>query len=157
MYGTLEEAVRKPALDELQELYYRTFGYWSTEDLEKGRIFRWVDNATAISRVEIAQTPQEWARVQLESQFDNLHFDNGPHSFTRVVLRYRLNEMARGQDKELREGAIRTLKFMKSRACSSPCATSRCETGALASRAYHELMNPKIVEGVKSFKEDDKK
>lgn len=157
MYGTLEEAVRKPALDELQELYYRTFGYWSTEDLEKGRIFRWVDNAVAISRVEIAQTPQEWARVQLESQFDNLHFDNGPHSFTRVVLRYRLNEMARGQDKELREGAIRTLKFMKEQGVLLALRDAEGETGALASRAYHELMNPKVVEGVKSFKEDDKK
>ena len=26
----------------------------------------------------------------LMKQFDNLAFDNGPHSFTRVVLRYRL-------------------------------------------------------------------
>ena len=39
-------------------------------------------------------TPQEWARVMLMKQFDNLVFDNGPHSFTRVVLRKRLYDMA---------------------------------------------------------------
>ncbi|MBN2193788.1 MAG: HEAT repeat domain-containing protein [Polyangiaceae bacterium] len=156
MYGTFEEAVRKPAIDELQELYYRTFGFWSIEDLEKGRIFRWVDNAVAMSRVEIAQTPQEWARAQLMSQFENLHFDNGPHSFTRVVLRYRLDEMARGQDKELREGAIRTLKFMQEQGVLLALRDAEGETGRLASQAYHELMNPKIVEGVKSFKEEKK-
>lgn len=155
-FGTKEEAVRKPALDELQELYYRSFGYWSNEDLEKGRIFRWVDNAVAMSRVEIAQTPQEWARAQLEAQFDNLHFDNGPHSFTRVVLRHRLYEMARGQDKELREGAIRTLLFMKEQGVLLALRDIEGETGELASEAYHSLMNPKVMEGVKSFKDDQK-
>ena len=41
----------KEALDELQDLYFRSFGYWSHEDLDKGHIFRWVDNAVAITAV----------------------------------------------------------------------------------------------------------
>jgi len=125
MYGTLPEEVRKPAIDELQELYYRTFGFWSIEDLEKGRIFRWVDNAVAMSRVEIAQTPQEWARAQLMSQFENLHFDNGPHSFTRVVLRYRLNAMARVRTRKCARARSGPSSSCRNRASSSRCAMRR--------------------------------
>ncbi|HEX6763916.1 MAG TPA: HEAT repeat domain-containing protein, partial [Polyangiaceae bacterium] len=40
-------ASRKPALEELGELWYRSFGYWSTEDLEAGLLFKYVDNAEA--------------------------------------------------------------------------------------------------------------
>ena len=154
-YGKIEEKDRKAAIDELQDLFYRSFGYWSTEDLSKGRIFRWVDNAVAISHVEIGETPQEWALGQLESQFNNLQFDNGPHSFTRVVLRFRLMEMARGDDAEMRAGAIRTLKFMKEQGVLLALRDEKGETGKLASEAYHELMNPKVLEGVKE--QDDEK
>jgi len=155
-YGTIDPKMRKAAIDELQDLFYRSFGYWSTEDLAKGRIFRWVDNAVAISRVEIGDTPQEWARGQLEAQFNNLQFDNGPHSFTRVVLRVRLLDMAKGDDAELRAGAIRTLKFMKEQGVLLALRDEKGETGKLASDAYHELMNPKVLEGVRE-QEDDKK
>ncbi len=148
-YGKIDPKMRKAAIDELQDLYYRSFGYWSTEDLAKGRIFRWVDNAVAISRVEIGDTPQEWAQGQLVAQFDNLQFDNGPHSFTRVVLRVRLMEMAKGDDAEMRAGAIRTLKFMKEQGVLLALRDEKGETGKLASEAYHELMNPKVLEGVK--------
>ena len=137
----------KAALEELQDLWYRSFGYWSTEDLEQGRIFKYVDNAVAISRVEIKQTPQEWAPVLLTRQLDNLQFDNGPHSFTRVVLRFRLNEMAKGDDKDKREGSIRALKFMKEQGSLLALREEKGETGKLAREAYHELMNPKVVAG----------
>ncbi len=139
----------KAALEELSDLWYDTFGYWSTEDLEKGRLFRWVDNAVAISHVEVNKTAQEWARVMLMKQFDNLQFDNGPHSFTRVVLRYRLWQMAKGDDKAKREGAIRTLKFMKEQGVLLALRDAPGEAGKLASAAYHDLMNPKVVVGVK--------
>ncbi len=136
---------KKPALDELQDLWYRSFGYWSHEDLAEGHIFRWVDNAVAISRLELNQTPQEWARVLLIKQFDNLHFDNGPHSFTRVVLRARLGEIAKSDDAAKRGGAIRTLKFMGERGMLQALRDAPGETGKIAAEAYHELMNPKIV------------
>ena len=38
-------------IEQLQEMWYNSFGYWSTEDLEKGHIFRFVDNAEAGARV----------------------------------------------------------------------------------------------------------
>jgi hypothetical protein len=138
----------KPALDELGELWYRSFGYWSTEDLEAGLLFKYVDNAEAITRVSIRLTPQEWARVMLIRQLDNLVFDNGPHSFTRVVLRQRLYDMARGNDEAKRGGAIRTLKFMKEQGVLLALRDEKGPAGEMARAAYFELMNPKIVSGV---------
>lgn len=138
----------KAALDELGELWYRSFGYWSTEDLESGLIFRYVDNAEAISRVSIRQTPQEWARVMLMRQLDNLVFDNGPHSFTRVVLRHRLWSMAKGSDEAKRNGALRALKFMKEQGVLLALRNEQGPAGQLARDAYFELMNPKLVSGV---------
>lgn len=143
------------ALLELQEMWYRSFGYWSHEDLSGGHIFRFVDNAVAASRVEIRDAPQEWVTVQLTRQFDNLLFDNGPHSFTRVVLRSRLMEIAQGDDAEKRAGAIRTLKFMDEQGVLLTLRDAPGETGRLASNAYHELTNPKVVIGVKDFAEDE--
>jgi hypothetical protein len=147
----------KAALEELGDLWFRTFGYWSTEDLESGRIFRWVDNAVAISHVEINQTAQEWAPVLLTRQFDNLVFDNGPHSFTRPVLRYRLWSMAKDDSKpELQQGAIRTLKFMQEQGLLLALKDEKGKGGELARAAYFELMNPKVVTGVKIPELDNK-
>ena len=141
-------AARKPALDELGELWYKSFGYWSTEDLEAGLLFKYVKNAEAMARVSIAQTPQEWARLMLERQFDNLLYDNGPHSFTRVVLRHRLWQMAKGNDEAKREGAIHTLKFMKERGVLLALRNEAGPHQEAARQAYFELLNQKIVTGV---------
>jgi HEAT repeat protein len=139
----------KAALDELGDLWYRSFGYWSTEDLESGLIFKYVDNAEAISKLSIRQTQQEWARVMLMKQFDNLAFDNGPHSFTRVVLRFRLWQMAKGDDANKRAGAIRALKFMQEQGVLLALRDESGPAGELARAAYFELMNPKVVLDVK--------
>jgi HEAT repeat protein len=140
----------KAALDELGDLWYRSFGYWSTEDLESGLLFKFVDNAEAISKLSIRMTQQEWARVMLMKQFENLDFDNGPHSFTRVVLRFRLWQMAKGEDAAKRAGAIRALKFMKEQGVLLALRDESGPSGELARAAYFELMNPKVVlDGVK--------
>ena len=139
----------KAALDELGDLWYRSFGYWSTEDLESGLLFKFVDNAEAISKLSIRQTQQEWARVKLMEQFDNLTFDNGPHSFTRVVLRHRLWQMAKGDDAAKRAGAVRTLKFMQEQGVLLALRDESGPAGELARAAYFELMNPKVVLDVK--------
>jgi HEAT repeat protein len=154
MYAQLFGDKSKPALEELQELWYRTFGYWSKDDLEKGRIFNWVDNAIAISHVEINQTPQEWAPALLTRQFDNLLFDNGPHSFTRVVLRVRLYQMAKGSDAAKREGAIRTIEFMQEQGLLIALRDEEGPTGKLAREAYHRLLNPKVIAGMIKIDEE---
>jgi len=147
---------RKEALDELGDLWYRSFGYWSQEDLESGLLFKYVDNAEAISKLSIRSTQQEWARVLLMKQFDNLIFDNGPHSFTRVVLRYRLWQMGKGDDAAKRAGAIRALKFMSEQGVLLALRDQSGPGGEQARDAYFELMNPKAVTGV-NIPEDQKK
>jgi HEAT repeat protein len=148
LYGTKPWNVAKPALDELGDLWYRSFGFWSTEDLEAGLLFKYVDNAEAMSHVTINQTPQEWARVMLTKQFDNLLYDNGPHSFTRVVLRSRVYQMAKGNDEQKRGGAFRTLKFMREQGVLLALRNEPGAVGELGRQAYFELLNPKVVTGV---------
>jgi hypothetical protein len=150
----------KPVIEDLSDLWFRSFGYWSHEDLDKGLLFKYVDNAVAISRLDlnakstrkdIPVGPQEWATALLMRQLDNLDFDNGPHSFTRVVLRHRLYNMAKGDDATKRAGAIRTLKFMasnKDKRDAGVLLALREEKGPateLARQAYFEIMNPKIL------------
>jgi hypothetical protein len=144
------------AMEELQELWFFSFGYWSDKDLEDGHIFRYVRNAEAMNRVEFGETPQLWAGEQLRRQFVNLVFDNGPHSFTRVVLRKRLYDMAKGDDEAKRKGAIETLEFMKERGVLLDLRDVEGPTGKLASEAYHNLVNPRVAMGVKDFSEDNK-
>jgi HEAT repeat protein len=132
-------------LDDLKDHYYRAFGYWSDEDFKRGNIYRWVANAEAITRIKIGDAPQEWARQRLQAQFDNLRFDNGPHSETRVVLRHRLHEDAKKGDSARKKGAIMTLKFMREKGVLMALRGEQGETGELAKRAFFELMNPKAV------------
>ncbi|MDF3066749.1 MAG: uncharacterized protein K0R38_2350 [Polyangiaceae bacterium] len=109
-----------------------------------------MDNAEAVSKLSIRMTQQEWARVMLMKQLENLDFDNGPHSFTRVVLRHRLWQMAQGDDQAKREGAIRALKFMKEQGVLLALRDVSGPAGQLARAAYFELLNPKVVlDGVK--------
>jgi HEAT repeat protein len=135
----------KEALDELKDIYYRSFGYWSDEDFAKGRLYKWVDTAEAIARIRVKDTLQDWTRLRLQAQFDNLDFDNGPHSMTRVVLRYRIMEDAKKGDSNKKRGAVQTLKFMKEQGSLMALRDEQGETGQLASRAFFELMNPKLV------------
>lgn len=136
----------REALDELKDIYYRTFGYFSDDDFEKGRLYKWVANAEAISRVKVRDTPQEWARLRLQSQLENLDLDNGPRSMTRVVLRSRLLDAAKAGDSQTKQGAIATLKFMREQGALMALRGESGETGQLAKQAFFELMNPKYVD-----------
>jgi HEAT repeat protein len=136
----------KDALDDLKDHYFRAFGYWSDEDFKRGNLYRWVENAVAITRVKVGDAPQDWARERLAAQFDNLRFDNGPHSETRVVLRYRLyNEAKTTGDAAKRKGAVETLQFMKEKGVLMALRHEKGETGDLAKKAFHDLMNPKAI------------
>jgi HEAT repeat protein len=133
------------ALNDLKDHYFLAYGYWSDQDLDRGNIYRWVRNAEAIVRVKIGDAPQEWARQRLQAQFTNLTIDNGPHSETRVVLRARLIKAAKEGDTAKKEGAIMTLKFMKEQGALMALRTEQGETGEMARRAFHELMNPSLA------------
>lgn len=132
------------ALDDLKDHYFSSFGYWSDEDFKKGNLYRWVANAEAISHVKLAEVPQQWARERLQAQFDNLDFDNGPHSETRVVLRSRLYQAAKSADAAQAKNAIDTLKFMKEKGVLMALRHEQGVAGELAKKAFFELMNPKL-------------
>ena len=137
--------LKPEALNDLKDAYFRAFGFWSDEDLKTGNIYRWVDNADAMAHVKVFDAPQEWAIERLSAQFDNLKFDNGPHSQTRVVLRFYLNQAARTGDDKVKAQAIRTLKFMKEKGELMSLRHEKGVTGELAEKAFHELMNPKPI------------
>lgn len=139
MYGEFD----KESTTDLKDAYFRAFGFWSDEDFRVGNIYRWVENAEAISRVKIFGTPQVWATERLQAQFVNLKFDNGPHSETRIVLRYRLLKAAREGDEKTKFNAIRTLKFMKEQGSLMALKAEAGSTGEMARKAFFELMNPK--------------
>ncbi len=150
--GTPEAAARavalygrapREALDELKELYLDSFGYWSDEDVAKGRLARWVANADAVSKVRVRDVLQDWARLRLESQLNAIDYDNGPHSITRVVLRRRLFEAAKSADGEQRRSAVATLKFLREQGALMALRDLPGEPGQLARRALFELLNPK--------------
>jgi HEAT repeat protein len=144
----------KEAIDELQELWSGSFGYWSHRDLNEGHVFRYVQNAEAASRIEFDKVPQGWVSEQLRRQFENLQYDNGPHSFTRVVLRHRLLAMALGDDAAVRTGAINTLRFMREQGALLALRDEPGEAGKLAQEAYHRLQYPTVVLGAKDFKSE---
>lgn len=164
--GTPDEAARavalfasmdKVAIEQLKDMWYRSFGYWSTEDLKQGVIFRYVDNAEAISHVVISATPQVWASEKLTAQFENLIFDNGPHSFTRVVLRVELYRMAKGSDADKAAGAVRTLKFMKEKGVLMALRDVEGPVADLAAKAVFELNNPDLfAKGAGTTSSDEK-
>ncbi len=138
------------ALDELRSDYFRVFGYWSDKDFEEGRLYRFVRNAEAIRRVRVRKAPQEWAMFLLGRQFDNLQFDNGPHSMTRVVLRYKLRNAAATGDPAVRAGALMTLRFMREQGVLMELKQKGGDVGKEAGEALFLLMNPKVVVDVEA-------
>jgi HEAT repeat protein len=139
----------KVAIDELQDLWSRSFGFWSTADLEEGVLFRYVDNAIAMSHVVINATPQEWATGQLEREFEKLTIDNGPHSFTRVMLRNLLYRTAQGSDAAKAQGAVSTLRFLKEQGVLMALRDIAGPVQKQAEEAVFEIVNPKVLQGVK--------
>ncbi len=148
----------KEAMNDLKDAYFRAYGFWSDVDFKQGNLYRWVENAEAIARVKVFEAPQLWAIERLQSQFDNLRYDNGPHSETRVVLRFRLVNAAKTGDDKEKVNAIRTLKFMKEKGVLMALRDEKGKTGELAKKAFYELMNPKpiVPEDLKTLQAEQK-
>jgi len=60
--------------------------------------------------------PQAWAKLALRRQLANLIYDNGPHSLTRVVLRRRLFDQAKGSGAKARSAAL-ALSYLLEEGC----------------------------------------
>ncbi|MCL2448340.1 MAG: HEAT repeat domain-containing protein [Polyangiaceae bacterium] len=141
-----DPGVPAEAIEELKDLYNKTFGYWSDKNYENGDIARWVENAEAIAHVKVNGQLQDWPRIILgRNLVESVEIDNGPHSITRVQLRARLLADALGNNDVKRTQAIHMLKFIKEKGVLMALRSAPAPVGDLAKQAFFEVMNPKAV------------
>ena len=135
------------AIEELKDVYNKTFGYWSDQNYETGDIARWVENAEAIAHVKVHDQLQDWPRIILgRNLVESIEIDNGPHSMTRVQLRCAADGGREGHaTREARRGHRDPEVHRRRRASSWRCAASRRPLGELARQAFFEVMNPKAT------------
>jgi HEAT repeat protein len=141
--ATYEDAAPE-AMEDLKSAYNQTFGYWSDKNYENGDAARWVENALTVQHVRVKDALQEWPKLLLSRALQEIEFDNGPHSITRVQFRYRLMQDAKGQNPLKREAAIEILKFMKEKGVLMALRSEPGPTGELAKVAFFQVMNPKV-------------
>jgi hypothetical protein len=147
--------VAAEAIEELKDVYNRTFGYWSDHNYSSGDIARWVANAGAIAHVKVHDQLQDWPRIILgRNLVESTEIDNGPHSMTKVVLRWRLMADARGSNDVKRAEAIALLKFVKEKGVLMALRGEPAPLGEMARQAFFEVMNPKTT--VESIPESPK-
>jgi HEAT repeat protein len=134
------------AMEELKDVYNRTFGYWSDHNYEAGDVARWVENTEAIAHVKVHDALQDWPRLILSRNLvDGIEFDNGPHSIDRVQLRIRLLTDALGKNEKKRNDAIHILKFIKEKGVLMSLRNEPAPLGEMARKAFFEVMNPKAT------------
>jgi HEAT repeat protein len=133
------------AIEELKVIYDRTFGYWSDRNYENGDVARWIENAEACRHVKVHDALQDWPKLILSRGIQGIEFDNGPHSLTRVQLRVRLYQDAKGGNDAKRANAIRTLKFLKEKGVLMALKNEAGAWQDAAKKAFFEVMNPKIT------------
>ncbi|MGH7297292.1 MAG: HEAT repeat domain-containing protein [Polyangiaceae bacterium] len=141
-----DDGVPAEAIEELKDVYNKTFGYWSDHNYEVGDIARWVENAEAIAHVKVHDQLQDWPRLILgRNLVESVEIDNGPHSMTRVLLRARLLADAKGTNAVKRDEAIHILKFTKEKGVLMALRSEPGPLGELARQAFFEVMNPKAT------------
>jgi HEAT repeat protein len=134
------------AIEELKDVYNKTFGYWSDRNYDVGDIARWVDNAEAIAHVKVHDQLQDWPRIILgRNVVESIEIDNGPHSMTRVQLRARLLTDAKGTNTVKRDEAIHLLKFTKEKGVLMALRSEPGDLGQMARQAFFEVMYPKAT------------
>lgn len=79
------------------------------DDLASGRFFRWIENASTL-----ATAKHELASDALRQRYLESEYDAGPRSLTRVVLRARLYEIARGGGAD-KKRAVQALTLLRER------------------------------------------
>jgi HEAT repeat protein len=139
-----DPGVAAEAIEELKDIYNKTFGYWSDKNYDNGDIARWVENSEALAHVKIHDQLQDWPRIILgRNLVESIEVDNGPHSMTRVQLRAKLLADAKGGNDVKRAEAIALLKFTKEKGVLMALRNEPAPLGDLARQAFFEVMNPK--------------
>lgn len=139
-----DPAIAPEAIEELKDVYNKTFGYWSDRNYDSGDVARWVENAQALSHVKVHDQLQDWPRIILgRNLVESIEIDNGPHSMTRVQLRSKLLTDAKGSNEIKRDEAITLLKFTKEKGVLMALRNEPAPLGDIARQAFFEVMNPK--------------
>ncbi len=134
------------AMEELKDIYNRSFGYWSDRNYQSGDIARWIINAESCRYVKVNDALQDWPRMILQRAVQGIEFNNGPHSMTLVQFRTGLLRDAKGADAKKRTDAVAILKFMREKGSLMALRNEPGDVGELARKAFFEVMNPKMVE-----------
>jgi HEAT repeat protein len=141
-----DKDVPAEAIEELKDVYNKTFGYWSDRNYENGDIARWVTNDEAIEHVKVHDVLQNWPRLIVgRNLVEGVEIDNGPHSMDRVQLRWRLIADAKGNNDVKRSEAIHILKFIKEKGVLMALRYEQGPVAEMARQAFFEVMNPKAV------------
>jgi len=114
--------------------------FLSQEDLDRSFLFRVLQNADAA-----ASAGHEWLQRAVANGLAQLMFDNGPHSLTRPVLRYRLLQMAQSKRFLQRKQAVRALWYLNERGSLLAIADGKGPEAELARAEYEQLLKPPVA------------
>lgn len=156
-------------LNTLRSLYLDTFDSrgLTPDDVESGRIYRFVRNAQLMKRSGASDemtdgqaSSHEWAAIYLASGLKRLDMNaTVPGGMDRLVLRYKLNKAAKSGDDATKALAINTLKFFKEQGSVMALRDEAGVTGELARKAFFELRHPELAgagaPGEKEKQKDD--
>jgi HEAT repeat protein len=152
-------------LNAVRSLYLDTFDSrgLTVDDVDSGRLFRFVRNASIMKRAgasgdqnEAGKTPHEWAAIYLQAGLRRLDMNaTVPGGMDRLVLRYKLNKVAKTGDDTQKQLAIDTLKFFKEQGSIMALRDEAGSTGEMARRAFFELRHPEVAMGAPGEKEKD--
>ncbi len=126
-------------LSGLWDDWYRALGFVSAEHVEQGTLERWVENAEALAQLDLGGRRASAPLTRLRQQLENVQYDVGPHSLTRVMLQHRLLERARA----LRQpSTLAVLSALAARGALMALADEPGELGTSARAALHESLHP---------------
>lgn len=136
----------------LQGIYLDTFDSrgLSMDDVDSGRLFRFVRNANIMKRAgasddanEAGLSNHEWASLYLKQGFKRLDMNaTVPGGIDKLILRYKLNKAAKTGDDVVKQAAIDTLLFLGEQGSIMSLRDEAGATGEMARRAFFLLRHP---------------
>jgi hypothetical protein len=142
-------------LHSVQGLYLDTFDSrgLTMDDVEKGRLYRFVHNAEVMKRAgssedatEAGHSNHEWASIYLQAGFKRLDMNaTVPGGVDKLILRFKLNAAAKTGDDATKQLAVDALKFLKEQGSIMALRDEAGSTGDMARRAFFELRHPEVA------------
>lgn len=134
------EALPDELIKEQLAIYYRdSLSGISAEVLREGHLYRWVENALSVTGLERPPGIRYFATKSLEWALGALDIDTEPHTLTRVVLRRRLFEAARGGPASAKRSAVATLELMHEKGTLAALGAGSGKTAKRARAAAERL------------------